>query len=106
MKICSKGDLRDDQRLSTWPVSEGKDSRYRNVYFRAETKSAGHFIMMERSLLGRLHVLANIIIPFVAAAIKHSVSCWILGLKVHNNVRLCRLLCPGLKIRWQGHREE
>ena len=74
MKICSKGNLRDDQRLFTWPVSEGKDPGYRNAYFRAETKSAGHFIMMERSLLGRLHVLANIIRTSGAAAIKHSVS--------------------------------
>lgn len=74
MKICSKGNLRDDQRLSGWPASEGKDPSYRNVYFRAETKSAGHFIMIETSLLGRLHVLANIIKPFGAAAIKHSGS--------------------------------
>lgn len=56
-KICSKGNLRVDQRLSAWPASEGKDPGYRNVYYRAETKSAGHFILVERSLLGRLHVL-------------------------------------------------
>lgn len=74
MKICSKGNLRDDQRLSAWPVSEGMDPGYRNVYFRVETKSAGHFIMVDRSLLGRLHVLANIIKTFGAAAIKRSVS--------------------------------
>lgn len=50
MRIHSKGNLRDDQRLSTWPVSS-----CRSGYFTDETKSAVHLIMMQRSS-GRYHL--------------------------------------------------
>jgi len=62
--------------------------------------------MMERSLLGRLRILANTIKAFGTAAIKHSVSWRVLGPKVQNNVRLWRLLCSGLTIKWQRPREQ
>lgn len=88
MRIRSKGNLRDDQRVSTWPVS-----RCRNGYFTAELKSAVHLTMMERSS-GQYH--------FNLWGSCYKTRWWILGPKAQNNVKLCRSVCTGLTIRLIG----
>lgn len=52
IKIGIKESIRDNQRLFTWPGSEGKDPGYENICFRVETKSTEHFIIMEKSFFG------------------------------------------------------